>query len=474
MLRKAPLAVAVALVLAPAHALWPAPQKLSTGHDVFYIDERVSVTYNGQAVRWTSPGRAAHHAETRVTEQLPCNYDYSPPTGFRFDSKDIVRSGVSRAFKAIFKQNFVPWKLRPRHSDFEPDVRGSKRWIKSVDIRQTERDSPQVFRPRPGDVDESYSLDVSRDGRVTLQCKSSTGCLYGLESLVQLFFKHSSGGLVYTPYAPVSVHDAPKFPHRGLLLDVARMWFPVEDIKRTIDAMSWNKMNRLHLHITDSQSWPLEIPALPRLAEKGAYRKGLSYSPKDIAAIYEYAIHRGVEVIMEVDMPGHIGVVDLAYDDLVVAYNEKPYQWWCAEPPCGAFRLNSTKVYDFLDTLLDDLLPRIAPYSAYFHTGGDELNKNDSKLDPGVGTNDSTVIAPLLQKFIDHVHGKVRKAGMTPFTWEEMVTDWNQTLGRDVVVQSWLGNSAVKKLAEAGHRVIDSNYNFWVSRAAQDLWPCFN
>ncbi|KAM4059413.1 glycosyl hydrolase family protein [Hirsutella rhossiliensis] len=454
MLRKVTLAVAAALALAPAYALWPAPQKQSTGHDVLYIDDTVHVTYNGQA--------------------LPCNYEYSPPAGFKFNSKDIVQSGLSRAFKGIFKQNLVPWKLRPRNSVFEPNAGGNKTWIKSIDIRQTERDSPSVFRPRAGDVDESYSLDVSRDGQVTLQCKSSTGCLYGLESLVQFFFKHSSGKLWYTPHAPISIHDAPQFPHRGLLLDVARMWFPVEDIKRTIDAMSWNKMNRLHLHITDSQSWPLEIPALPRLAEKGAYRKGLSYSPEDVAGIYEYAIHRGVEVIMEIDMPGHIGVVDLAYDDLIVAYNEKPYQWWCAEPPCGAFRMNSTKVYDFLDTLFDDLLPRIAPYSAYFHTGGDELNKNDSALDPGVGTNDSAVIAPLLQRFLNHAHGKVRKAGMTPFVWEEMIIEWNQTLGRDVVIQSWLGNGAVRKLAEAGHQVIDSDYNFWYLDCGRGQWLNFD
>ncbi|KJZ79133.1 hypothetical protein HIM_01284 [Hirsutella minnesotensis 3608] len=453
MLGKAAFAVAIALALDPVNAIWPAPQKSSTGHDVLFIDEKVHVTYNGQS--------------------LHCRYDYSPPAGSKFNSKQIVESGVSRALKSIFKDNFVPWKLRPRNSDFEPDVRGNKKWIKSIEIKQTERDDPKVFRPRAGDVDESYSLDVGKDGQVVLRCKSSTGCLHGLESFTQLFFKHSKDGAWYTPHAPVSIQDAPKFPHRGVLMDVARMWYPIENIFRTIDAMAWSKLNRLHLHITDSQSWPLEIPALPKLAEKGAYRKGLSYSPADIAAIYEYGVHRGVQVVMEVDMPGHIGVVELAYKDLVVAYNEKPYQWWCAEPPCGAFRMDSTKVYDFLDTLFDDLLPRIAPYSAYFHTGGDELNKNDSTLDPGVRSNDSAAIAPLLQKFLNHAHGKLRAAGLTPFVWEEMVTEWNQTLGRDVVVQSWLGNGAVQKLAEAGHKVIDSNYNFWYLDCGRGQWLNF-
>ncbi|POR31631.1 Beta-hexosaminidase [Tolypocladium paradoxum] len=453
MLSKAAVVVA-ALALSPAKAIWPAPTKMSSGGDVFFIDQRVNITYNGQDLQYT--------------------YGYKPAPGPKFNSKDIVLSGVSRAFQGIFHNNFVPWKLRPRNSDFEPDVHGDKKWIKCIEIKQTDKDDPKVFKPLAGDVDESYSLDVAKDGAVKIQCKSSTGCLHGLESFVQLFFQHSTGTFWYTPHAPVSIEDAPKFPHRGVLMDVARMWYGVDAIKRTIDAMAWNKMNRLHLHITDSQSWPLEIPALPKLAEKGAYGKGLTYSPADLAGIYEHGVHRGVEVVMEIDMPGHIGVVELAYSDLIVAYNEKPYQWYCAEPPCGAFRMNTTKVYDFLDTLFDDLLPRIAPYTAYFHTGGDELNRNDSALDPSVGSNATEVIAPLLQKFMDHTHGKIRKAGLTPFVWEEMVTDWNMTLGKDVVVQSWLGNGAVKKLADAGHKVIDSNYNFWYLDCGRGQWLNFD
>ncbi|PHH59769.1 hypothetical protein CDD81_2607 [Ophiocordyceps australis] len=242
---------------------------------------------------------------------------------------------------------------------------------------------------------------------------------------------------------------------------------------RTIDAMAWNKMNRLHLHVIDSQSWPLEIPSLPKLAEKGSYAKGLTYSPADIAALYEYGIHRGVEIIMEIDMPGHVGVIDLAYEDLIVAYNMKPWNWYCNEPPCGAFRMNNTKVYDFIDKLFQDLLPRVAPYSAYFHTGGDEFNKNDSMLDPQVGSNSSQVLAPLLQRFLDHVHGVVRSHGLTPIVWEEMPLEWNQTLGSDVIIQSWLGNEAVKKLAEAGHKVIDSNFKYYYIDCGRGSWLNF-
>ncbi|KAH6953718.1 family 20 glycoside hydrolase [Ilyonectria sp. MPI-CAGE-AT-0026] len=475
-----PLLAVAALALGPVNAVWPVPQKISTGEKVLFIDQTLEVTYNRESVRWIPPGTTGDHdaimqdTETLFNKQLSYTYGYSPSSGSDFSSKEIVQAGVSRAFQAIFQDNFVPWKLRARNSNFEPDVYETKTFVKSIQITQTEKDDDSAFKPLDGEVDESYSLTLSEDGKAVIKAKSSVGCLHALESFLQLFFKHSSGTFWYTPHVPVSIEDEPEFPHRGVLLDVARSWFEVDDIKHTIDAMAWNKMNRLHLHVTDSQSWPLEIPALPKLAEEGAYRKGLSYSPEDIKGIYEYGVHRGVEVVMEIDMPGHIGVVELAYKDLIVAYNEKPYQWWCAEPPCGAFRMNSTAVYDFLDKLFEDLLPRISPYTAYFHTGGDELNKNDSMLDPDIQSNNTEVLTPILQTFLDYAHGKVRDAGLTPLVWEEMITTWNMTLGDDVVIQSWLGGSAVKDLAEAGHKVIDSDYNFWYLDCGRGQWLNFD
>lgn len=356
----------------------------------------------------------------------------------------------------------MPFKLRPRNSNFEPKLALQNR-IQSISIQQTGKDTATTFKPRAGDVDESYTLTVSKNGQVNISAKSSTGVLHALETFSQLFYKHSAGNFFYTTQAPVSIQDAPKYPHRGIMLDLARSYQTIDDIKRTIDAMAWNKLNRLHLHATDSQSWPLEIPALPKLSQAGAYHPSLVYTPSDLAGIFQYGIERGVEVITEIDMPGHIGVIELAYKDLIVAYEEMPYQYWCAEPPCGAFSINNTKVYDFLDTLFADLLPRVAPYSAYFHTGGDELNANDSMLDPHIRSNQTDVLQPLLQKFINYAHSKIHAAGLSPFVWEEMVTTWNLTLSSDAVVQSWLGGDAVKNLAESGHKVIDTDYNYYVS-----------
>jgi hexosaminidase len=393
-------------------------------------------------------------------QQIPYTYGYVP---YQLTSKEVVQAGVSRALAGIFNSQFVPWKLHKPGSQWEPDLSQGQNWLKTLQITQTSEDQPSAFKPLAGEVDESYNLTVSAEGDVKLSAVSSIGVLRGLETFTQLFYQHSAGTFWYTPFAPVSIQDAPKFPHRGVMLDTARHFFPVADILRTIDAMAWNKLNRLHVHVTDSQSWPLVIPSMPEVSEKGAYHPTQTYSPADIDNIQKYGAARGVEVYFEIDMPGHIGVVSLSHPELIVAYNLQPYYWWCAQPPCGAFKLNNTAVDAFLDKLFDDLLPRLSPYAAYFHTGGDELNKNDSMLDDGIRSNASEVLQPLLQKFIDAQHARVRAAGLTPVVWEEIPLDWNVTMAQDTVVQAWLGGDSVKKLTGKGYKVIDSNYNFWVS-----------
>lgn len=166
---------------------------------------------------------------------------------------------------------------------------------------------------------------------------------------------------------------------------------------------------------------------------------------------------------LEIDQPGHISALGWSHPELLTAYNYEPYNWMCGEPPCGQLRLNdSDKVDPFLDTLMDDLLPRLAPYSAYFSNGGDEIVANDSAIDPSVGTNSSEVVADLLQKFTDKSLARVRKAGMTPMVWEELPVQWNVSLGEDTVVTTWLGEASVKSATSKGYKVVDANLNYLV------------
>lgn len=428
-------------------ALWPAPRSYTKGNTALFVNPQIQVTYNGQPLAYLS--------------------GYEPTS---IDSREIVQGGISRSLGSIFERNFVPWKLTTKNkiNEFEPALGGNSTSITSLAITQAVQDQPSVFKALAGEVDESYCLTISQGGTAELSANSSIGVLHGLETFSQLFYQHSTSTSWYTPYAPVSIEDEPVYPHRGVLFDTARQWYPVANLLRTIDAMSWNKMNRLHVHVTDSQSWPLDLPSMPEVAREGAHRRDLIYTADDIRRVQEFGVHRGVQVYFEIDMPGHIGSLHHSHPELIVAYNEQPYYHYCAQPPCGAFKLNDTRVDAFLDKMFNDVLPRVHPYSAYWHTGGDELNANDSMLDENIRSNKSEVLQPLLQTFIDKQHERVRSHDLTPVVWEEIPLDWNVTLGKDVPVQSWLGNT--KKLVTAGHQVIDSNYNFWYLDCGRGQW----
>lgn len=445
-MRSLKIVSAVLAAAVPALAVWPAPENITTGDQTLWIDHSIQVTYNGGILPWTNDANDAI---------MQKNYTFS--------SQDVVLGGVCRALDAILYKNFIPWKLYARNAvtETQPNATQAKTLITELEITQTGADNSSTWKPVGGSVDESYSLSVDLEGCAKIQAVSAVGVLRALETFTQFFYKHTDGS-IYTKLAPIDIQDAPKFPHRGILFDVARDYMPIQAILRTIDGMGQNKLNRLHLHITDSQSWPLEIPAIPELARNGAYDAVVAtYSPSDIDFIQKYAVLRGVEVILEIDTPGHIGIVAESFPDLITGWGAAPWNSYCAEPPCGQFRLNESKVDDFLDKLMDDLLPRLSPYTAYFHTGGDEVNFNVYWLDPTVNTNASDVIVPLLQKFTDKNHERVRKAGLIPFVWEEIPSSYNVTIGDDVVVQSWLGSAAIDTLTANGHQVIDSNYNFW-------------
>lgn len=225
-------------------------------------------------------------------------------------SSAIVTAAIQRARKSLVTDHFVPRKSHPRNSDFEPAT-AAKVFITKVLLQQNASDVTNTFKPLDGSIDESYTLTVLLAGTATITSISSIGILYGLETLTQLFYTHTAGG-IYTPFAPVLITDAPQFVHRGLNMDVSRNYYAPSDIMRTIDALSWNKFNRLHLHVTDAQSWPLVISALPDLATKGAYGAGLWYNPQELADIQEYGMYRGVEVNLEIDMPGHTASVRIS------------------------------------------------------------------------------------------------------------------------------------------------------------------
>jgi hexosaminidase len=156
-------------------------------------------------------------------------------------------------------------------------------------------------------VDESYTLEILPTGAATVTAVTAWGAMRGLETFLQLSWRAGGQGRgrdLLLVAAGVRVEDRPLYPHRGLMLDTGRTYFPVADILRTIDAMAANKMNVFHWHITDSQSFPIVLPSEPLLAEKGAYGEDMKYTVEDVKRIIEFAMSRGVRVVPEIDSPG--------------------------------------------------------------------------------------------------------------------------------------------------------------------------
>ncbi|RMX77343.1 hypothetical protein D0869_09968, partial [Hortaea werneckii] len=470
LLTKMRASLVLSFWVASAAALWPIPNTYTSGDQTLWIDRNVKINYR----------IAESVGETQYAQNVLMKADHDHESAYGSSSSNtswssrIVENAVERTYDTLFNKNFVPWKFHPRFSDFEPELGDDSTYVKSITLQQNISDPASIAKPTTGSVDESYTVDMSAKGEVTITAGSSIGLSYGLTTFTQLFYKCSKGEGVYTTLTPVHITDSPMFPWRGLNIDTSRTFKPMQDMYAMIDSMAFNKMNRLHWHVTDAQAWPLEIPSMPELADEGAYTSFQKYSAEDVKALQEYGALVGVEVVMEIDNPGHTSSIAFSHPDLIAAFNVQPdWNTYAAEPPSGTLKLNSTAVYDFLEKLFDDLLPRLKPLTSYFHLGGDEVNTNAYNLDDTVESNLSSVLQPLMQKYMDRNMDQIESAGFTPLVWEEMLLEWNLTLPENTIVQSWQSDEALAEIVSKGYRGLAGNYNYWYLDCGKGQWLNF-
>lgn len=305
---------------------------------------------------------------------------------------------------------------------------------------------------RPGEVkfgeDESYELSVSSSG-VDLNATTDIGALRGLETLLQLVTANENG---YN-FPGIKVTDSPRFPWRGLMIDVARHFHPVEDIKRNIDGMAAVKMNVLHLHLSDDQGFRVESKLYPDLTIKGS--DGLFFTQDQIKDIVEYADQRGIRVYPEFDVPGHATAILAAYPQY--ASKDEEYE---IERAAGIFHptLDPTnaETYTFLNSLFTEMAGLFK--DDYFHIGGDEnegkhwdeneeiqkfMKKNKLKSNPDLQ-------AYFNQKLLKNF----QSIGKKMIGWDEIM---HPDLPKDAVIQSWRGLDAMEKAAKNGYKTMLSN-----------------
>jgi hexosaminidase len=231
----------------------------------------------------------------------------------------------------------------------------------------------------------SFSSSESSDTGVTATLTSATvwGALYGLTTFTQLFFQsesnaantnHAAPNMLATAGLPITIQDGPRFPWRGVLLDTANHYFPLSDVLRTVDALSMNKFNVLHWHIVDSYSFPFQSTSTPGLG-KGAWTPDAVYSPQDVRTVRDYALERGVRVVLEVDMPGHAFSWGVGVPNVTVACPAYGKTLDIGHVNAVPLDPSSHATYDVVDGLLRELVALLDASEGYLHLGGDEIEE---------------------------------------------------------------------------------------------------
>ncbi|HKT46106.1 MAG TPA: family 20 glycosylhydrolase [Candidatus Acidoferrales bacterium] len=296
--------------------------------------------------------------------------------------------------------------------------------------------------------DESYTLEVTPTA-ATLNAPTPLGTMHGLQTFLQLVDVSANGFA-----APVvTIKDQPRFAWRGLMIDSARHFMPMDVLKRNIDGMEAVKMNVFHWHLSENQGFRAESKKFPKLAGMGS--DGLFYTQAEMREIVEYARDRGIRVVPEFDMPGHSTAWFIGYPEL--ASGKGPYEierrWGVFDP---AMDPTNEKVYKFLDQLIGEMA-KIFP-DHYFHIGGDEVNGKEWDANPkiqaymkehGIASNEA-----LQAYFSGRVQKLVVKHGKAVVGWDEVLVPG---VPKDIVIQSWRGQASLAKAAQQGYRGILSN-----------------
>lgn len=342
---------------------------------------------------------------------------------------------------------------------------------------------------------EGYRLSVTPKN-IIIKANQPAGLFYGVQTLVQLFPAAIESAVAVRNIkweAPcVEIMDYPRFAWRGLMFDVARHFFTKQEVEQYIDEMVRYKYNLLHLHLTDDQGWRIEIKGLPRLTEVGAWNVkktgyfgtfsapaadeprnyGGFYTQEDIKEIVQYAKDRFVNILPEIDVPGHSLAAIASYPELSCtpgAENYKvnsgePFMDWSHGAPPIALVDNTLcpaneKVYAFLDTVITQVA-RLFPFE-YIHLGGDECPKNFWEKSDAVkalmkreGLKNMEEVQSYFEKRVEKI---VESKGKKFMGWDEILEGG---LAPDAVVMSWRGMEGGVKAAKMGHEVVMSPTTF--------------
>ena len=349
-------------------------------------------------------------------------------------SGPVVEKAVDRFLHGLWQRTGVP--LRPVPDDSAPALiihcgaPGSK--VQSLG------------------EEESYRLEVATTG-VRLDAPNSLGVLHGLQTLLQLIHIGPQGFAL----PALTINDQPRFPWRGLLIDVARHFMPVEVIKRNLDGMEAVKFNVLHWHLSDDQGFRVESKKFPKFQQMSS--EGMYYTQDEVKDIIQYAHDRGIRVVPEFDMPGHATSWFVAYPELSSepGQYQVEHKWGVFNPAIDPTR---DETYEFLDGFIEEMA-HLFP-DQYFHIGGDEVNGKAWNRNPKIQEfklkHDLKNNHDLQAYFNKRLQEIVKKHGKIMMGWDEIL---HPDLPKDIVVQSWRGQKSLAEAARQGYRgLLSSGY----------------
>ncbi|KDO67769.1 hypothetical protein CISIN_1g0088211mg, partial [Citrus sinensis] len=395
--------------------IWPLPAQFSSGNDTLSVDPALCLSVSGKG------------SGLKIVEEA---FERYKAIIFEHEVEGVNSHSVFNNFRKRRSRGFDIGTLKiVVHSDNEELQLG---------------------------VDESYTLLVAKNeglsiiGEATIEANTVYGALRGLETFSQLcsFDYDTKSVLVYK--APWYIQDKPRFAFRGLLIDTSRHYLPVDVIKQIIESMSYAKLNVLHWHIIDEQSFPLEVPTYPNLW-KGAYSKWERYTVEDAHEIVSFAKMRGINVMAEVDVPGHAESWGAGYPNLWPSPS-------CREP----LDVSKNFTFEVISGILSDLR-KIFPFEL-FHLGGDEVNTDCWSSTPHVKKwlRDHKLTAKEAYQYFVLTAQKIAiSKNWTPVNWEETFNSFASNLNPRTVVHNWLGGGVCPKAVAKGFRCIYSNQGFW-------------
>ncbi|KAJ1910321.1 Glucosamine-6-phosphate isomerase (Glucosamine-6-phosphate deaminase) (GNPDA) (GlcN6P deaminase) [Coemansia sp. S16] len=321
------------------------------------------------------------------------------------------------------------------------------------------------------ETDESYTLDVPIEGKAVISAKTPFGAVRGLESFSQLIVSNTGRKIIKN--APIKIVDAPKFPHRGVLLDTSRNFYHIDAILRTLDAMAYNKLNTLHWYAVGAFSWPIESKVHPELNEKGAYSLDMRYSYDDVKKVINYAKNRAIRVMPEFDMPGSTFVVGEAHPEIMSCLNKQPnWDKFTAEPPSGQLNIADPRAVTFAFDVLSEYSRLFVDLG--FHMGGGSLNlecwRSDPTIELYVRDHPGESVESLMVGWYAQMIGKISDLGKIPHLREEAVLNFNLTAKNTTIIQAWVNEDSVSKVVDKGYRVIASPWNRYYLDCGHGSW----